>query len=216
MLNGGLFSVRGRLLAPVALVALALFLSACGSSEEGPAANVRQNSLVGQASLERQEQGSVERTFLEYWSNLQFNSWADVVAYYDPEFRDYIGTATLIAAKKTGASVYPYLQPEIKETKTEDGLTTVYYTLSMEDGTTELASTSWRRSDGNWELIFDSRLDGELSAFAQERVALGEEGGEGLATELPPSAKALRAGRSAARLQAEFLEDALNGGGENQ
>jgi hypothetical protein len=84
----------------------------------------------------------------------------------------------------------------------------------MEEGTTELASTSWRRNDGNWELIFDSRLDGELSASAQERVTLAEEDEDGLATELPPSAKALRAGRAASRLQAEFLQDVLNDGGE--
>lgn len=208
--------MRGRLLAPVTLVTLALVLPACGSSEEGPAANVRQNSLVEQASVARYPQGSVERTFLEYWSSLQFNSWADVAAYYDPAFRDFIGTATLIAAKKTGASVYPYLRPEVKESKTQDGQTTVYYTLSMEDGTTELASTSWRKNDGNWELIFDSRLDGELSALAQERVALTEKSGEGLATELPPSRKALRAGKIASHRQAKFLEDALKDGGETR
>jgi hypothetical protein len=191
------------------MVALAFAVAGCGSSEEGPAANVRQHELVTQSDLARYPAGGVEHTFLEYWSNLQFNSWADVAAYYDPGLRNFVGTSRLIAAKKTGASVYPYLRPKIKETKTEDGLTTIHYTLSMEDGTTELASTSWRKEDGNWQLVYDSRLDGELSAVAEERIALAESGGESLATELPPSAKALQAGKAASRLQSEFLEKEL-------
>jgi hypothetical protein len=197
--------VRSRLFAALLILGLALTLSACGSSEEGPAAHVRQNDLVSQQGIDRYPEGSPERAFLEYWSDLQYNSWADVAGYYDPALRKFIGTAELIQAKKTGSSVYPYLQPDVKSTKTEDGLTTIYYTLTMEDGTTELASTSWRKEGGNWQLVFDSRLDGELAAVAQERVALNEDTGEGLATELPPSAKALRAGKAAARLQAEFL-----------
>jgi hypothetical protein len=199
--------VRSRLFATLLTLVLGLVLSACGSSEEGPAAHVRQNALVAQTSIDRYPQGSAERAFLEYWSDLQYNAWADVTAYYDPAFRDFIGTAELISAKKTGSSVYPYLRPDIKSTETADGLTSINYTLTMEDGTTELATTTWRKNDGNWQLVFDSRLDGELAAVVQERVALGEDGGEAVATELPPSAKALRAGKAAARLQAEFLAE---------
>lgn len=201
--------MRRRLFTALALIGLALAISACGDSEEGPAANVRQNSLVAQSELDRYPQRSVERTFLQYWSDLQYNAWADVAAYYDPAFRDFIGTARLVAAKKTGSSVYPYIRPEIKEAQTEDDLTTVYYALSMDDGTTELASASWREDDGNWQLVFDSRLDGELATLAQERVALAEAGGEVVATELPPSSKAVQAGKAAARLQARFLEEEL-------
>jgi hypothetical protein len=205
--NGSASSGRW-LLIPIAVVALAFAVGGCGSSEEGPAANVKQHELVTQSAMARYPEGSVERTFLEYWSNLQFNAWADVAAYYDPGLRNFVGTSSLIAAKKTGSSVYPYLRPTIKETKTEDGLTTLYYTLSMEDGTTELASTSWRKVGSNWQLVYDSRLDGELSAVAEERIALAESG-ESLATELPPSAKALQAGKAASLLQSEFLEKEL-------
>jgi hypothetical protein len=187
--------------------ASAVSFGACGSSGTGPPAATAPDNILQGREISHYPAASAERTFLEYWSNLQFQSWADVAAYYDRAFRDFIGTATLIQAKKTGASAYPSLKPEIVRASTEQGITTVYYSLRLEDGSQELASTSWRRPAGNWQMIYDSRLDAELNQVAQERVQFaGDEPAP--AAELL-SAEAVRAGKVAANLQARFLQQEL-------
>jgi hypothetical protein len=187
---------------------VALAIASCGSSATGPPSAGAPNNILRAAEIEKYEPGDVERTFLEYWSNLQFHSWAEVAAYYDPDFRDFVGTARLIEAKKTGASVYPTLQPEIIRSTTNDGTTTVYYSLRLEDGSLEPASTSWRREGGNWQMIHDSRLDAELAQVAQERVQYGGDRANVESSE-PLSAEALQAGKVAANMQARFLEEEL-------
>jgi hypothetical protein len=165
--------------------------------------------MIDHAELVKYPAGSVDRTFLEYWSNLQFHSWANIAAYYDPSFRDFVGTAHVINAKKVGASSYPVLKPELVRTSSGQGVTTVYYTVIMEDGTKELASTTWRKVGGNWQIVYDLRMDAELSQLAQEEVQLAEAGPSTASTEQPPSTKALRAGRAASQIQARFLQQEL-------
>jgi hypothetical protein len=192
----------------VAMV-IALAISACGTSSPGPPATAPSN-LLRPAEIDRYEEGRVERSFLEFWSSLQFQSWADVAAFYDPRFRDFIGTAKLVDAKKVGTSFYPYLKPAIVRVSAEDEGSSLYYMLRLEDGTRELSSTTWREVDGNWQLIYDSRLDGELNQAAQERARLAEGGAEASDPNAPASTEALRAGKAAAQIQARFLEDELN------
>lgn len=186
-----------------------LAISACGTSSPGPASTAPSN-LLRPAEIDRYEEGSVERSFLEFWSSLQFQSWADVAAFYDPRFRDFVGTAKLIDGKKVGTSFYPYLKPVIVRLSSEDGESSLYYLLRLEDGTKELASTTWREVDGNWQLIYDSRLDGELNQAAQERARLAEGDAETSDPTAPASTEALRAGKAAAQLQARFLEEELH------
>jgi hypothetical protein len=165
--------------------------------------------LVGHKELIKYPDGSIDRTFLEFWSNLQFHSWADVAAYYDPSFRHFIGTASLINAKKVGASVYPLIKPNLVRTSSNQGATTVYYMVINEDGTRELASTTWRKVGGNWEMVYDSRLDAELAQLAQEKVQLTETGPGTSGAEQPLSTKALKAGKQASQLQSKFLQKEL-------
>jgi hypothetical protein len=79
----------------------------------------------------------------------------------------------------------------------------------MQDGTKELASTTWREVDGNWQLIYDSRLDGELNQFARNKVSIEETGALPTDSSVTPSTRATRNGNKAAGLQAEFLEGEL-------
>lgn len=203
-------ALRRAALALLTALVVAATVSACGTSASGPSTTLAPSNLVDHAELVKYPDGSVDRTFLEYWSNLQFNSWADVVAYYDPSFRSFIGTATLISAKKVAASSYPVLKPELVRTSSGQGVTTVYYTVIMEDGTKELASTTWRKVGGNWQIVYDSRMDGELTQLAQEKAQLAEGGPPGTAsTEQPLSTKALRAGKAASQIQARFLQQEL-------
>ena len=199
-------AARRAALACVAGSILAVAVSSCGTSE--PSAALAPNNVLSASELTSAPEGSVERTFDEYWSALQFRSWADVAAYYDPGFRDFVGTASLIAAKKLEASSYAVLKPSVVRVKRTPGEATVYYTLRLADGTKELDSITWREDDGNWQIVYDSRLDAELSQSAQNKVEIETSGV--LATDPSEVPKeALLAGNAASRLQARFLQQDL-------
>jgi len=208
---------RGRsrpatLWAPLALVAvsiLAFGLAACGSSNDPPTPSATApNNVVSQSEADEQPAGSVERVFLEYWSDLQYQSWAEVAAYYDPAFRDSVGTAAIIGGKKVNGASYPQLKPEIVRVRDNGDFTTINYSLRFIDGTRELASVTWRKDGGSWQLVYDSRLDAELRQFAENRV---ETELNGILPTDPAdvSPEAARAGGAAAQAQARFVERAL-------
>lgn len=215
MRTGGVFqrisrsALRRAALASVSALIVAATVSACGTSETGPPSGVAPNNTISHSELAKYPDGSVDRTFLEFWSNLQFRSWADVAAYYDPSFRDFVGTANVISAKKAGAASYTVLKPAIVRTSSGQGVTTVYYEVTLEDGTKELASTTWRKVGGNWQIVYDSRMDAELAQVAQEKAQLAEADASNPSAEQPLSKKATRAGKAAAQIQARFLQQEL-------
>lgn len=183
-----------------------LGISACGDSssteERAP------NNLVSQTEADRQPPNSAERAFLEYWSDLQYQSWAEVAAYYEPAFRDSVGTAAIIGGKKINGSSYPQLKPAIVRVSDKGRFTTIKYSLVFIDGSKELASVTWRKNDGSWQLVYDSRLDAELKQYAENRVELEENGT--LPTDAAnASPEAVRAGAAAAQAQARFIQQAL-------
>lgn len=188
---------------------LALSLAACGNSSDSPApSSTAPNNVLSRAEVEEQPAGSVERAFLEYWSDLQYQSWAEVAAYYEPDFREAIGTAAIIGGKKINGSSYPQLKPEIVRVSDNGDFATINYSLQFIDGSKELASITWRRDGGSWQIVYDSRLDAELRQYAENRVEIEENG------VLPTSAEnispaATRAGAAAAQAQARFLQQAI-------
>lgn len=215
MRTGGAF--RGHSRPTVWRAAIALLLafliavagSACGSSDDEPAATAAPNNLVSQAEADKHPAGSVEHAFLEYWSALQFQSWAEVVAFYDPSFQDFVGTASIIGGKRLNSSSYPQLKPAITVVTRDHSLTTIKYKLQFIDGTKELASITWRKLDGNWRIVYDSRLDAELNQFAQNQVEIEQNGA--LPTEADQvSPDATRAGNAGAQKQARFLQQELD------
>jgi hypothetical protein len=193
------------------LTSIAFGLSACGSSSptSGSSASSPESALLESSDFSRYPKGSVQRTFFEYWSDMQYRSWANVASYYDPRFRDFVGTASIIGAKKLNGSSYPVLRPELVRVRPSREATTVYYTLRLEDGTKELDSTSWRRDDGAWQIVYDSRLDSELDQLATNRVELEETGAVATDASQPISSKAAKSGITASQLQARFLEQEL-------
>lgn len=202
-------TARRAVLACMAATTLALTLSSCGSDESPE--SFAPNNVISAPELARDPEGSAERAFAEYWSALQFRAWADVAAYYDPALRDFVGTASLIGAKKLEASSYALLKPDIIRLKQAADQTTIYYTLRLPDGTKELDSITWREDDGNWSVIHDSRLDPELAQLAQNKVELKIS--ERLPTEASEvSGQALRAGNAAGQMQARFLEQEFDQG----
>jgi len=185
---------------------LILGISACGDSSS--ATERVPNNLVSRAEVEKTPANTAERAFLEYWSDLQYQSWAEVAAYYEPDFRDSVGTAAIIGGKKINGSSYPQLKPEIVRVRTKDDFTTTSYSLQFIDGSKELASITWRKRGGSWQIVYDSRLDAELKQYAENRVEIEENGV--LPTSVDSiSPAATRAGAAAAQAQARFLQEAL-------
>lgn len=183
----------------------ALGLSACGNSAAAPTPATPPNNLITQAEVAKQPEESVQRAFLQYWSALQFQSWAEAVAFYAPAMRESVGTADIIGGKKVNAPSYPELKPEIISTRNSRGTTTIKYTLQFIDGTRELASISWRQEDGNWFIVFDSRLEAELRQYAENSTELEETGA--LPTEASAASPAAgKAGAEAARAQPESVQ----------
>lgn len=199
---------RRALLGALAALVVAAALSACGTSTSTSVSpQSTEASLLRESDISRFPAGSVERAFFEYWSSLQFRSWAEVAAYYDPRFRAFVGTANVIAAKKLNASTYPLLDPKIVRVSNSNGDTTVSYTLRLPEGTKELDSITWRKENGNWQIIYDSHLDSDLSQLFQNRVEIETNGS--VASDKPPSAKAAKAAEEGAELQARFLQQEL-------
>jgi hypothetical protein len=196
--------------APLSLFAawiVVLGISSCGGSSSS-ATQRAPNNIISQSEADKQPAGGVERAFLEYWSDLQYQSWAEVAAYYEPAFRDSIGTVAIIGGKKVNSSSYPQLKPAIVKVSGNGDFTTIHYTLQFIDGSRELASVTWRKLGGSWGLVFDSRLDAELKQYAENRVEIEENGA--LPTDPADiSPDATRAGAAAAQAQARFLQQTL-------
>lgn len=203
-----------RIVAALAFTALLGALSACGSSNAPTSSTTPSSSsgedgnLISAAELKHYPQGSVQQAFLNFWSDLQYRSWADAAAFYDPAFRQFVGTARIIGAKRLGSSTFPLLKPEIERVGKGPGQSTVYYTLRLPEGNKELDSIAWRDIHGNWQIVYDSRLDTELAQLAQNQVEIERTG------TLPtgnqgPSPAAAKAGNEASELQAEFGQKQL-------
>lgn len=183
-----------------------LGISSCGDSS--PETERVPDNLVAQSEVDQQPTGSVEQAFLEYWSDLQYQSWAEVAAYYEPDFRAVVGTAAIIGGKKVNAPSYPLLKPELVRVRDRGDFATINYSLRFIDGSKELASVTWRKLDGSWQIVYDSRLDAELKQYAENRVEV-EENGVLPTDPADASPAARRAGEAAARRQAQFAEQAL-------
>jgi hypothetical protein len=204
--RGGLRPAALRLAAALATASLcAASISACGNSADAPPASTPPDNIVKRSEVNGHPEGSVEKAFLEYWSSLQYQAWAEAVSYYAPSFRGAVGTAAIVGAKKVNAPSYPKLKPAIVEVVRKGGLTTIKYTLRLSDGTLERASVTWENAGGNWQIVFDSRLDAELNQFAENRVELAQNGV--LPTSLDQvSPAARRAGAAASQRQSRFLQ----------
>jgi hypothetical protein len=189
----------------LAALLISLGASACGNSAEGPPSSASPNNLVSRSEVDGNPKGSVEHAFLEFWSSLQYQAWAEAASYYDPSFRNFVGTASIVGAKKVNAPSFPLLKPSIVEVLPKGDLTTIRYTLRLSDGTQEHASVTWRKAGNSWQIVYDSRLDAELNQFAANRVEIDRNGV--LPTSLDQvSPDALRAGNIAAQSQARFLQ----------
>jgi hypothetical protein len=201
---------RRRAVLCVGLILIAFVVPACGSStSDSTSLSSPEPGLLKESEISRFAQGTVERNFLDYWSSLQFGSWADVAAYYDPEFRDYVSTTRIIGAKKVNSSVYPLLKPRIVRVDQRGDDTTIFYSLLLPEGTKELESITWRKPGGTWQIIYDSRLDGEFAQQASTQIEIKNQT-DSTTEDVSQSPEAVRAASAASQIQARFLEDVLS------
>jgi hypothetical protein len=212
--TGGAFTGRARptILRTCALLAAiltVLALEACGNAATGPEGSNPPNNLITRAEVDKAKRGGVEQAFLEYWSALQFQAWTEAASYFDPAFRRFVGTASIIDAKRINAPSYPDLKPTAVSITSHRGLTTIRYDVWLSEGTKELASVTWRKVGGNWQIFFESRLDAELNQLGTNEVEIRRHGV--LPTEASQiSPAAARAGYKLSRLQAQFAERELD------
>ncbi|MBS1860579.1 MAG: hypothetical protein JSS68_02595 [Actinobacteria bacterium] len=204
--RGALRAVRVGASAAIVSVLL-LVVAGCGGTDSNPPTEAR--NLLTTKEIQKYPPGSAERAFLSFWSDLQYQSWAEAATYYSPGLREFVGTAKIVGAKKVDASTFPLVKPVIAGTTDDGDTTTIRYSIVLPEGTTELGSTSWRKEGGNWEMTYDSRLDPELNQFARNQVEIEENGAVSSDASQPPSAAAAQAGVEASHLQAESLEEAL-------
>jgi hypothetical protein len=186
-----------RALAATCLSVLAVFLGACGGSDNTPYSPPPKQHLVGQKEKKGLRPGSPERALMDYWAALQFQAWPQAVGFFDPSLRDFIGASRITQALQARTSTFQISAPEIVRVARKGAVTTVYYKLALPDSNL-LESTSWRRIAGGWRIFLDSGLDDALQSQAEKRV-------DG-PSRSRPSPKALRAGRQAAALQSRFLQ----------
>ncbi len=206
---------RRAIQAALAALITVLALSACGSSEASKptSSGSEPGNLITAAELKKFPERTVQQDFLNFWSDLQFRAWPDAAAYFDPRFRRFVGTASVIGAKRLNATSYPLLKPTIVRIHTANGETTVYYTLRLSNGTKELDSITWHKVGGNWQIVYDSRLDGELEQLVEQRVEIEKKGSLPRNPNQAPSPAAARAGNEASQVQARFSQQRLKNEG---
>jgi hypothetical protein len=192
-----------RVCALLVAALITVALAACGNASSEPSGSEAPDNLITRAEVDQAKQGGVEQAFLEYWSALQFQAWTEAASYFDPSFRSFVGTAKIISAKKLNGANYPNLKPTVVTLTSHSDLITLRYYVRVTDGTKELASATWRKVGGNWQIVYESRLDAELNQFGVNDVEMKRTGQlPAEVSEISPAAA--RAGYEASELQAEF------------
>lgn len=183
------------------VVAGGAVFSIVGSSEDSPTRAAPRPKIIPAPELNDLRVGSPRRVFLDYWSALQFHDWPAAVSQFEPDYLNFIGTATTITAMRSGASYYPMARPSDITTVSRGNTVSLRYLLpSREDGGTRETAVL-HREGGRWRLVFDSALDNRFEITAQSMV---QNSIDSQATK--PSGKALQAGAAAGALQAKYQE----------
>lgn len=210
---------RFRASAPV-LVAGALWLSGCGGTAKEQARKLQVRSImattdpvasvrVSESEIANAPRGSVQRAFLQYWSDAQFEGWLAVAQTYEPGLRQFVGQDALVQALTGESAIFRSSRPEIASvTLTVRGARALVRFYRVDTKEKVASSISWiRRAGGRWLIRYDPLLDRALSDLRQFEA---QRSIDPLA--LTPAPAALRAGARASRLQSDYLAQA--GGAE--
>lgn len=157
-------------------------------------------ALIEQADIERAAGASASEAFLRFWSSLQWQAWPEALSYYSPSLQAYVGAARIVEALKFQTTFFRASKPILRGESSRRGKTSVRYEIVDAAGVSTLSSTTWRRENGEWVIVYDSNLDGALRGWAQSR---SQQTTDPRAKE--PSAQGLEAGIKAGEAQSGYL-----------
>jgi hypothetical protein len=163
--------------------------------------------MLRTADLKRATSGSAERSFLNFWSNVQYRAWSAALSQYEPTLATSVGVSNIIEALKTQNSYFQTVKPVLKGTVRVGDEAIVRYAIPDSTGHLFRTSMSWRRSGGTWKIHYDPQLDSMLQTEETARVQNSID-----PNAAQPSKKALRAGADAARLQSFYLQSQFGRG----
>lgn len=189
------------------LVGTAALLAGCsnGGSVSSESIAPPPPELLKTTELKSAPSGSAERSFLNFWSNVQYRAWSAAVAQYEPSLAASVGVSNIVEALKTQSSYFQTVRPILKGTVRVGDEAIVRYAIPDSTGHLFATSMSWRRSGDTWRIHYDPQLDGMLQTEESARVQ------SSIDPNAPrPAKQALRAGADAARLQSFYLQSQLS------
>lgn len=209
----------GMVVAVVAAV-VALPLAGCGGESNDDAESLADESLVEVSELpepvltpedvEGTEEGSPERAYLTYYQDAQFQDLASAIDRFAPGTVEAVGRDLMTQAVRSQSGFLREREPSIIDTaESEPDLVSLRYALRGVEDDQPIAATAVLRQKGNgdWEIVYDSFLDGAIGGVAESRAQARIDAAAPVS-----SAEALRAGAAAGRSQSRYLEELKQGG----
>lgn len=194
------------------LVFLVTAIGSAGCSSGGSEAVSSQSiasvegNLITAADIRRTPPNSAQRSFLQFWADVQYRAWSAALAQYEPALATSVGVTNIVEALKTESSYFERFKPVLKATVRVGNQAVVRYIIPDAAGNPTATSISWERVGNEWRIHYDPQLDGMLQAAETARVQTA------LDPNAPkPSKAALRAGADAARLQSFYLQSQYQG-----
>jgi hypothetical protein len=136
--------------------------------------------------------GSAARAVMRLWFWAQWGSLPNVVAAYDPEVVERVGSEDIASTYTLNRSTYISSRPRIVDVSTGRRGTVVHVEALRRNAPPQRSSFTLRRRDGYWYVVFDTVLEQGLAAWVQFRSMPDPD-----AKDIP--AAAVRAGINAAR-----------------
>jgi hypothetical protein len=160
-----------------------------------------EDRLIKRSEVDSASDTNGVRTFLEFWSLLQYRAWDQALATFVPGLRETIGPALLTGALAGDVLVWQATKPQIVSTAVTNGTALIRFVARDELDHLLPSSISLQKVEGVWRVVYFSLLDAALQRSVQlrEQAAI-----DPLATK--PAAEAVRQGDAAGSLQSAYLE----------
>ncbi len=157
--------------------------------------------IVSPASADKYPAGSVQRAFVNFWSQMSYNAWGPAVGAFEPGLVKLVGSDLLVDALRTIQTQSHPVRPLIRGVEHSGNQATVFYFIRISTGALLPTSTSFARHGTQWQIYYMASLDDALGLAAQQRAQARIN-----AASTTPAGPAIAAGAAARRLQPTYLE----------